>query len=179
MAVSGACLTMTALAGDRFQAEISLETLERTTFNDLKSGSPVNLERALTLQSRLGGHLVTGHIDATGQVIHRAARGGSLEFKIRVPEELSRYLIPKGSVAVDGASLTINACQLNEISVNIIPHTLQRTTLDELKPGARVNIEVDVLAKYVERLLGHWQPGEKGKVDLELLAAHGFLTGKH
>jgi riboflavin synthase len=174
VAVAGACLTVVALEPPRGSFEVSPETLACTTFPLKKVGDRVNLERALRIGDRLGGHLVTGHVDGVGLV--REVRPGSAHIQItfEMPGALSRFIIEKGSIAVDGVSLTVNTCQENTFTVNVIPFTARETTLAALKKGARVNLETDLIGKYVARLLG--QDGPRGeKITPELLARHGFL----
>jgi riboflavin synthase len=174
VAVAGACLTVVAITLPGVSFEVSPETLARTTFPLKKVGERVNLERSLRLGDRLGGHLVTGHVDATGLV--RQLRSGPAYFQLQIelPEALSRFVIEKGSIAVDGVSLTVNSVKGNTFSVNIIPFTAKQTTLAALKVGDRVNLETDLIGKYVARMLGKDAPKGEG-VTAELLARHGFL----
>jgi len=153
IAVNGVCLTVTALTADAFTADVMGETLRRTTLGDLHSGDPVNLERAATATTRLGGHLVQGHVDGVGRVAHRAPAGAFDEVTVALPPALMRYVVEKGSIALDGVSLTVASVAEAEIIVGLIPETLQRTTWGSRTVGDEVNIEVDVIAKYVERLL--------------------------
>ena len=154
IAIQGACMTAIAVERGRFDVEVSRESLRRTV--GLDAAGEVNLEKALRLSDRLGGHLVSGHVDGLGEVVHFAPVGESWRLDIRVPTELSRYFAYKGSVAVDGVSLTVNRVEDlatgTEISINLIPHTLQATTLRRLAPGARVNLEIDLIARYLERM---------------------------
>jgi riboflavin synthase len=176
IAVNGVCLTAVALPGDGFAADVSNETLSLTSLGRLKPGSRVNLEKALTLQTRLGGHLVSGHVDGLGEVIERRDDARSVRFRIRSPRELARYIAHKGSITVDGTSLTVNAVDGDIFDLNIVPHTLQETIMDEYQPGRRVNLEVDLVARYLERLLlgdAAAEPGSGG-VDLQMLAKAGF-----
>lgn len=176
VAVNGACLTVVAKGGGELTFDASPETLERTTLGSMTGGSPVNLERALRLGDRLGGHIVTGHVDFIATVAERRDASGNIVFAFRIPREFARYLVAKGSVAVDGISLTVNAVSDDGFTVNIIPHTASMTTLKGRRPGDRVNIETDILGKYVERLLGGTTGERKeGSVTLELLAKSGFL----
>jgi riboflavin synthase len=174
VAVAGACLTVVALNPPAAAFEVSPETLDRTTFSLKKVGDRVNLERSLRMGDRLGGHLVTGHIDGIGVVKERRAGAAHLTLTIEMPVALSRLVIEKGSIAVEGVSLTVNVCQGNTFAVNIIPHTAQATTLNALKVGDRVNLETDIIGKYVARLLNKNGPQEEG-ITPELLARHGFL----
>jgi riboflavin synthase len=153
IATSGVCLTAVALPGDGFWADVSGETLALTTLGGLKTGARVNLEKALTPTSRLGGHLVSGHVDGMGEVVARRTDGRSERFRMRAPAELARYIAGKGSVCVDGISLTVNRVEGAEFELNIVPHTLAETTMDEFQPGRRFNLEVDIIARYLERLL--------------------------
>lgn len=153
IAVSGVCLTMTELSIDGFWADVSAETLARTTFSTLVVDDKVNLERPLTPSTRLSGHLVSGHVDAVGAVLDRREAGQSLGLHIKAPSGLARYIAEKGSICVDGVSLTINLVDGSEFEVNIVPHTLQETTLGSLSRGRLVNLEVDIIGRYLERLL--------------------------
>ena len=149
--VQGACLTATTLNGKRFTADVSQETLSCTA--GLGTPGRVNLEKAMRLGDALGGHLVTGHIDGVGEVVSVEPAGASKRLRVRAPRETARYVARKGSVTVDGVSLTVNRVEGDAFEVNLIPHTLEVTTLSRLGPGARVNLEVDLLARYIERLL--------------------------
>jgi riboflavin synthase len=168
--VSGACLTVTGLSADGFQTDCSPETQERTTLGALKPQDEVNLEQALRVSDRLGGHLVTGHVDGTGDVSGVTKAAGSLIIAIRVHRELASYIVEKGSVAVDGVSLTTNRIAGDEFQVQIIPYTAQHTTLGKKRAGDRVNIEVDLIGKYIKRFM---QLGKAG-IDKGFLAEHGF-----
>ena len=162
VAVDGACLTVTQIepsgGAGRFTVLAGAETLRRTTLGDLRPQSKVNLERALRLGDRLGGHLVAGHVDAVGQISSRRDLGSNLEIDFRTPPELLRYVIEKGSIAVDGISLTVNRVGDAAFSVALIPHTVANTTLAHKAVGARVNLEVDLVGKYVEKLVAGYQP---------------------
>lgn len=178
IAVNGVCLTATTISSDFFTADVSPETLSRSTLGELGPGSRVNLERALRLSDRLGGHIVSGHIDCTGQVLERKELRQFTLFRFRIDAKYDRYLIEKGSVTIDGISLTVNSCTSGEFSVAIIPHTLSITTLGFRKVGDRVNIEVDVIGKYVEKLLkGGMDAGAagEGSLDTDFLAKYGFI----
>jgi riboflavin synthase len=152
IACSGCCLTAITVEPDRFTVECSAETLARTTLCDWRVGSPVNLERALRMGDELGGHVVSGHVDGVGTILSRTPENGSTRFRIRVPAPLHRFIAPKGSVALNGISLTVNEVESDVFGVNIIPHTLTATDLGERQPGDRVNVEIDTLARYVARL---------------------------
>jgi riboflavin synthase len=155
IAVNGVCLTATALTEDSFSADLAPETLSRTNLSLLAPGARVNLERPVTPMTRLSGHIVQGHVDATGELlaIDPLGEDGNWWMKVEVPKSLDRYMVEKGSITLDGISLTIAA--LHPLAVTIIPHTFANTTLGHVRPGARINIEVDVLAKHVEKLLAH------------------------
>jgi len=154
IAVNGACLTAIELPGDGFAADVSRETLALTTLGGLKAGSRVNLERALTLSRPLGGHLVSGHVDGVGEVLSRKEDGRSWRFVFRMPEAISRYVAKKGSICVDGVSLTVNEVEGARFGVNIVPHTMEATIFGKYTTGSKVNLEVDIVARYLERLLG-------------------------
>lgn len=176
IAVNGVCLTATTISATGFTADVSPETLSRTNLGDLAPGDRVNLERALRPTDRLGGHIVTGHIDGVGQVLERRELERFTLFRVSIPPGLERYIIEKGSVAVDGISLTVNGCDHRSFSLAIIPHTARLTTLSFRRPGDRVNIEVDIVGKYIEKLLFSSGGGEKGSgLSLEFLGRHGFL----
>lgn len=175
VAINGACLTVVANGRGRFEVEAAGETLRCTTLGRLKVGDPVNLERALTLADRLGGHLVLGHVDGMGRIVLSRPEGGGRLVEIEAPPELLSFLLPKGSVAVDGVSLTVNVVRGNRFEVLLIPETLQRTQLGGVVTGDGVNLEADVLGKYVARLLS-FQPQAAGPIplDLERLKRAGF-----
>jgi riboflavin synthase len=170
IAINGACLTVTQKADRRFTADVSAETLSRTNLGTLKAGDRVNLEKALRFNDFLGGHLVLGHVDGQGKIQEKTGSANSIILGIEIPEEIMRYLVEKGSIAVDGVSLTVNRCEKKRFYVTMIPHTAQGTTLGLKKAGDAVNIETDIIGKYVERFL---QP-RKG-MDMGFLAEHGFL----
>ena len=153
IAVSGVCLTATEFSAHGFWADVSAETLSRTIFAHAKPGMPVNLETSLTLQSTLDGHMVSGHVDGVGIVEQRRDDARSVRFEISAPTALTRYIAVKGSICVDGVSLTVNDVSATSFGVNIVPHTLSATTMDTYEPGHKVNLEVDVIARYLERLL--------------------------
>ena len=155
IAVNGVCLTAVEFVGNSFLADVSVETLDLTTIGQLSSGSRVNLELALTPTSRLGGHLVSGHVDGVGEIVERHPDARSERFTVRAPAGLSRYIAAKGSICIEGISLTVNSVDDDCFSVNIVPHTLQMTNLGDCKAGSRVNLEIDVIARYLERLLSH------------------------
>ena len=176
IAVNGVCLTAVNLTADSFTADVSRETLLHTTLGDLAVGGPVNLEQALTLSTPLGGHLVSGHVDGVGTILDRREDGRSWHMSIAAPPELARYIAHKGSICVDGVSLTVNAVDGACFDLNIVPHTLTGTIIGHYQTGTRVNLEVDLLARYLERLLLGAQaavPVGRG-VTREFLAEHGF-----
>ena len=175
IAVSGACLTVVALEEGTFSADVSAETLRCTTFGELRPGDGVNLEKSLTLAAPLGGHLVSGHVDGVAEVKTRSEVGESLRYVITAPTSLARYIATKGSVCIDGVSLTVNEVRGADFEVNIVPHTLRETTLGLLAPGARVNLEVDLMARYAERLLQGDRPEQRG-LTREALQRAGFIN---
>jgi riboflavin synthase len=170
VAVNGVCLTITELSGQDFSADVSAETLVRTNLQFLKAGDRVNLEKALRLADFLGGHIVLGHVDGSGRIAEKTQKSGSIVFAVTVEEGLGRTIVEKGSIAVDGISLTINRFAGGRFYVNIIPHTIENTTLAFKKVGDTVNIETDILGKYVEKLLQHG-----GRIDMDFLREHGFV----
>ncbi len=177
IAVNGICLTAVELPGDGFWADVSRETLTRTAFVQLKVGSRVNLEKALTPSSRLGGHLVSGHVDGVGEIISRADNARAIQFRVRAPRELAKYIAFKGSITVDGTSLTVNAINGAEFELTIVPHTLQETIMADYHAGRTVNLEVDLLARYLERLLMGDKAAEPttSGITEHFLAEHGYL----
>ena len=180
IAVNGVCLTAVVKTAHGFEADVSGETLRLTTLGGLGRNDPVNLEKALTLATRLGGHLVSGHVDGIGAVIRRGEDSRSVRFTIRAPDPLARYIAMKGSISVDGVSLTVNAVDGASFELNIVPHTLAETTLGGFRAGSRVNLEVDLVARYLERLLLGEQAaasGAAGGLTRELLERNGFGGG--
>ena len=176
IATNGVCLTAVELAGDSYWADVSGETLSRTSIGDLAVGSEVNLEKALTPSTRLGGHLVSGHVDGVGEVVDRYDDGRSVRFRIQAPDELAHYIATKGSICVDGVSLTVNDVDGAVFDLNIVPHTMAETTIRDYRKGTRVNLEVDIIARYLERLLlGGQAANVSGDITLDKLAEHGFL----
>ena len=177
IAVNGVCLTAVELPGDGFWADVSRETLARTAFIDLKTGSKVNLEKALTPSSRLGGHLVSGHVDGVGEILKREDNARAIQFTVRAPRELAKCIALTGSITVDGTSLTVNAVNGAEFELTIVPHTLVETIMADYRPGRQVNLEVDLLARYLERLLlgdKAAEPAASG-ISESFLAEHGYL----
>ena len=177
IAVMGVCLTAVKRGTQRFAADVSRETLSRTVLGELRPGAPVNLELALTPSSRLGGHIVSGHVDGIGTVVERRRDGRCERFTIEAPAALAKYVAEKGSICVDGVSLTVNGVEGARFSLNLVPHTLAQTTLGEYRRGRRVDLEVDLLARYLERLLlGNTVAPFQGGVTMGLLARTGFLS---
>lgn len=178
IAVNGVCLTVTDFDAVRFDCELSKETLDRSNLGGVKAGDPVNLERAMRLGDRLGGHLMQGHVDGRAKFLSDTPDGTSHRLAFEVPSELRKYIIEKGSIALDGISLTVNKVEGNRIEVNIIPATWEKTTLGKRAVGAIINVEVDMLGKYVESILGgHLQAAgvDAGSISKAFLAEQGFL----
>ena len=170
IAVNGVCLTAVAVHEDGFDTDVSVETLDVTGLGGLAVGSTVNLEPAISLGERLGGHLVSGHVDCTGKVVSREADARSIRLAIEIPREYARYVSKKGSVCIDGVSLTVNEVSGSTFELNIIPHTAEVTIIGDYAAGTVVNVEVDLLARYLERLLDRDGDG----ISLEFLKAHGY-----
>ncbi|MCE5334834.1 MAG: riboflavin synthase [Desulfobacteraceae bacterium] len=180
IAVDGACLTVTAFGDGAFTADVSAETLSRTTLGRKTQGSRLNLERALRLGDRLGGHLVSGHIDGIGVLGSRHPEGRSIRLAFSAPPEILRYVIGKGSIAVNGISLTVNGVSGSGFDVNIVPHTASETTVEDLRIGEEVNIETDLIGKYVEKMMRPWVGTEEkreaeDRIDVDFLKKHGFI----
>jgi riboflavin synthase len=169
--VNGGCLTVVEKKGQTIKFDLSSETIQRTVLGDLKIGDFVNLERALKLTDRLGGHIVTGHIDGIGIIVEKRQETEFIHLRIRIPKSISRYVVQKGAIAIDGISLTVNECQDEEVKMVLIPDTIEKTTLVKKRVGDRVNVEADILGKYVEKMLKGGKP--KG-MDLSFLKEHGF-----
>lgn len=175
IATNGICLTVVENLGDGFRADVSRETLSLTTLGDWRPGTPVNLEQALTPQSRLGGHIVSGHVDGIGEIVSRRGDARSERLQVRAPDTLAKYIAHKGSITVDGTSLTVNAVNGAVFDLNIVPHTLKETVIDHYKVGTRVNLEVDVIARYLERLLmGEKAAQGEAGITAAFLAENGF-----
>lgn len=180
IAVDGACLTVVSFQGNVFTVDVSAETLSRTTLGRKSPGSRVNLEQALRMGDRLGGHLVTGHVDGVGILRERNREGRSWRLVFQAPPELDPYIIEKGSIAINGISLTVNGCTDGSFDVNIVPHTFSETTIGEVKIGEAVNIETDLLGKYVEKMLRSFLGTNRAstgssRIDSAFLQKHGFL----
>ena len=180
ISVDGVCLTVVRISGTAFTVEVSPETLRRSTLSTARQGHPVNLETALKMSDPLGGHLVSGHVDGTGEILEVIPEGNSWQYRFGISREISRYLVEKGSVAVDGISLTVAECGEQEFTVSVIPHTAQSTTLGKKKPGDRVNLENDIIAKYVEKFVRQQEaPGKpSSRIDASFLAQHGFTKSR-
>ncbi len=175
IATNGVCLTVVELPGDGYWADVSRETLAFTTIGAWRVGETVNLEKALMPESRLGGHIVSGHVDGVGEVIARSDDARSIRFTLRAPKELAKYIAHKGSICVDGISLTVNAVSGTDFELNIVPHTAQVTIIGSYRVGSRVNLEVDVIARYLERLLtGDQSATSSSGMTETFLAEHGF-----
>lgn len=176
IAVSGVCLTVIEKTSNSFRADVSGETISRTILADSKVGDVVNLEKALTPTTRLGGHLVSGHVDGIGEVVERHNDARSVRFNIMAPDELAKYIAEKGSITVDGISLTVNAVSGAVFELNIVPHTLSETSMNNFQPGRRVNLEVDLIARYLERLLLGDKAASPQQTNISeaFLAEHGF-----
>lgn len=177
ISTNGVCLTVTKLGLDWFEADVMAETLRRSNLNELTLGSSVNLERAVQLNSRLGGHLVSGHIDGLGQIVSKRKEDNAVWITVNAPEHLLKYVVEKGSIAIDGISLTVAKVEETYFSVSIIPHTGQETTLLNKRPGDSVNLEVDMISKYVEKLLNFQSKAvsKPSTISEEFLKNHGFL----
>lgn len=175
IAVNGVCLTVAAIGNNLITADIMPETFEHTTLKALHNGSRVNLERALRLQDRLGGHLVQGHVDGTGDIAAREELDTAIILKIQVPQEINKYIVKKGSIAIDGVSLTVVEVIDNQFSVSLIPHTAGLTTLAEKKTGDAVNLETDIIGRYIEKLFNTDARRSESKVSMSLLVGNGFI----
>jgi len=175
--INGVCLTVVERRGRAISVDLSSESLQKTTLARVKEADQVNLERSLRLSDRLGGHIVTGHIDGIGTITERRIEGNSLHLRIRIPQSVTPYVVQKGSIAIDGISLTVNEFREDWIRLTLIPYTLEKTTLMEKKVGEEVNVEADILGKYVEKVLERGRETSKG-IDLSFLKQHGFLENE-
>ncbi len=175
IACNGVCLTAIEFDSQSYTADVSGETLRLTTIGDLAIGSPVNLEKALTPTTRLGGHLVSGHVDGVGEIISIKEDSRSVQYKIKAPVELAHYIAKKGSICVDGVSLTVNEISDNIFELNLVPHTLSETTASDYQPGTKVNLEVDLLARYLERLLTGQKLESGSNITTSFLQNNGFI----
>lgn len=177
IATNGVCLTVVAMTADSFSADVMAESLRRSSLGALQSGSPVNLERAMPLNGRFGGHIVSGHIDGTGTIASQKREDNAVWVTVNTSAPLLRYIVEKGSIAIDGVSLTVATVDETGFSVSIIPHTGTQTILLDKKPGETVNLECDVIGKYVEKLLAPYSPAEEpasSSITMEFLSQHGF-----
>jgi len=172
IAVNGVCLTVTQLDKNYFSADVSQETLNCTTFSQLKKGQNINLEKSLRLNQGVDGHIVSGHVDGVGKITLIAIEGDSTRMKIKVDDNLIKYIAKKGSICINGVSLTVNEIDGNVFDVNIVPHTFSVTTLDELKVNSQVNIEIDIIARHIEQLLNH---KTSARIDKAMLIKNGYL----
>lgn len=174
VAIDGVCLTATRVGNGGFYADASLETLNVTTLKEKKIGTKVNVERAMSADGRFGGHFVMGHVDAIGTIVDMRRAGDSARISVEIPADIARYIVKKGSVGIDGISLTVNDQRNNIFTVNVIPFTVSKTTLGEKNPRDKVNIETDIVGKYIESFL---TKGKQRGVDLDFLYEHGYLKG--
>ena len=174
VAIDGVCLTATKVEKDVFHADASLETLKLTTLQDKRAGKNVNIERAMSANGRFGGHFVMGHVDGMGTIVNMKKEGDSVRLELEVPQEASQYIVKKGSVAIDGISLTVNEQHANIITVNIIPYTVSKTTIGGKSIRDKVNIESDIIGKYVQSFVNK---GQRKGVDIKFLYEHGFAKG--
>ncbi len=175
IAVNGVCLTVIEFDSGTFSADVSNETISLTSLNALKAGSAVNLEKAMLPTTRMGGHLVSGHVDGLGTVVNKSGDARSIRLEIEVPVELKKYIAVKGSICIDGTSLTVNSVDNRIIGLNIVPHTQERTVIQYYSKGTKVNLEVDLVARYLETLLLNMDDKDKSKVNMELLTRAGFV----
>ena len=173
IAVNGICLTVTALSSDSFTADVMHETINRSSLSKLKYGSKVNLERAMPVNGRFGGHIVSGHVDGTGTITKIQADDNAIWYKIQANQQILKYIVEKGSITIDGISLTVAKVSETDFSISAIPHTVEQTILKEKRQGDIVNLETDILAKYIEKLLNPTQ-NEQSKITKEFLLEHGF-----
>lgn len=175
IAVNGVCLTVIEFDSGTFSADVSNETISLTSLNGLKAGSAVNLEKAMLPTTRMGGHLVSGHVDGLGTVVNKSGDARSIRLEIEVPVELKKYIAIKGSICIDGTSLTVNSVDNRIVGLNIVPHTQERTVIQHYSKGTKVNLEVDLVARYLETLLLNMDDKDKSKVNMELLTRAGFV----
>ncbi|MCP3033016.1 riboflavin synthase [Halobacillus sp. A1] len=174
ISINGVCLTVTSYTDRSVEFDVMPETFRATNLNELKQGSPVNLERAMAAGGRFGGHLVSGHIDGTGQIVNKTPESNAVYYEIELPDELIKYFVYKGSIAVDGTSLTVFGVKENKVTISLIPHTMEHTVLGNKGTGDRVNIECDMIGKYVAHFLGKDEPDEKSQMTKEFLSENGF-----
>jgi riboflavin synthase len=175
IATNGVCLTVVAMTSTSYTADLSMETLSKTGFANYRVGDKVNLEKAMLPTTRFGGHIVSGHVDGVGEIIERHSVGRSVEFWVKVPSDIEKYIAQKGSITVDGISLTVNDLRKNAFKLTIVPHTSSETTIDDFQVGRKVNLEVDVMARYLERLINAKQDAApESKLTMDFLQKHGF-----
>ncbi|MFC1236026.1 riboflavin synthase [Vibrio sp. F74] len=175
VATNGVCLTVVAFGSRSYTADLSLETLNLTGFTQYKVGDKVNLEKAMLPTTRFGGHIVSGHVDGVGSIVERNQVGRAIEFWVEIPSDITKYVAYKGSITIDGISLTVNELRKNAFKLTIVPHTSEETTMDDFQVGRKVNLEVDVLARYMERLLqGSSEQQPESKITMEFLQQNGF-----
>lgn len=175
IAVNGVCLTVVSFVADSFIADVMPETLRKTNLGQLRPGDRVNLERAMALGGRLGGHLVSGHVDGTGRIRDKRGEGNAVVITLEAPPEIMRFIVPKGSIAIDGISLTVANAGTETFSVSVIPHTLTQTTLGTKSAGDLVNLENDMIGKYVDRLIHAYQGNRTKEMDMDFLKVNGFI----
>ncbi|GDY24548.1 riboflavin synthase subunit alpha [Agarivorans sp. Toyoura001] len=176
IAVNGICLTVVEFGSDYFCADVSTETLSLTSLAKCKQGDKVNLEKAMLATNRFGGHIVSGHVDGLAEVVSISPSARAVNIWLKVPNELARYIAHKGSITIDGISLTVNEVQQQQLRLTIIPHTAEQTTISQWAPGQKINLEVDVIARYVERLIGYAEESKnESNINTAFLAQHGFL----
>ncbi|HHY0531539.1 TPA: riboflavin synthase [Vibrio parahaemolyticus] len=175
IATNGVCLTVIDFGSNYYSADLSLETLKKTGFANYQVGEKVNLEKAMLPTTRFGGHIVSGHVDGVGEIVERNQVGRAIEFWVAMPAEISKYVAEKGSITVDGISLTVNDLRKNAFKLTIVPHTCEETTIDQFQVGRKVNLEVDVLARYMERLLqGQQEEQPESRIIMDFLQQNGF-----
>ncbi|EHY9860312.1 riboflavin synthase [Vibrio parahaemolyticus] len=175
IATNGVCLTVIDFGSNYYCADLSLETLKKTGFANYQVGEKVNLEKAMLPTTRFGGHIVSGHVDGVGEIVERNQVGRAIEFWVAMPAEISKYVAEKGSITVDGISLTVNDLRKNAFKLTIVPHTCEETTIDQFQVGRKVNLEVDVLARYMERLLqGQQEEQPESRITMDFLQQNGF-----
>ncbi|NOH22962.1 riboflavin synthase [Vibrio europaeus] len=174
IATNGVCLTVVDYNATSYSADLSLETLQKTGFTDYQAGDKVNLEKAMLPTTRFGGHIVSGHVDGVGEIVERNMVGRAIEFWVAMPAEIAKYVAEKGSITVDGISLTVNDLRKNAFKLTIVPHTGEETTIADFHVGRKVNLEVDVLARYLERLLTSQQEQPESRITMDFLQQNGF-----
>ncbi|MDC5810866.1 riboflavin synthase [Vibrio europaeus] len=174
IATNGVCLTVVDYNATSYSADLSLETLQKTGFTDYQAGDKVNLEKAMLPTTRFGGHIVSGHVDGVGEIVERNMVGRAIEFWVAMPAEIAKYVAEKGSITVDGISLTVNDLRKNAFKLTIVPHTGEETTIADFHVGRKVNLEVDVLARYMERLLTSQQEQPESRITMDFLQQNGF-----